>query len=342
LKILFNTYQLAFQHPGGGEVVILKLKEHLESLGHSVDLFDKWQHKISDYELIHDFACIDWEIWKYYSDLKIPFVLTPTAWPKIDPLTTLKTTFKAKLKAMFQNNTPPFSLYHYIALPDVICPTTSLEKERLMLAFSEKRAEKFTVIPNGVELPSENLKSDTSLSKKLGDTPFCLFVGNLAPNKNPLRAIEMAKAQKIKIFLIGDHKEENIEYYQQLKKHESPEVVFLGRLTHDSELLKSAYQKAEAILIPSNFETCSLVALEAGVHGTPVVITKEGGTTEIFKNQVQYIAPTDLEDCIEGLRMALLKKGFDQELKDFISSEYSWRSIARRYEKIYRELLRAR
>ena len=42
MKIALNTYQAAYQNPGGGEVVLNKHYEHLRTKGHHVELFNQW------------------------------------------------------------------------------------------------------------------------------------------------------------------------------------------------------------------------------------------------------------------------------------------------------------
>ena len=56
MKILFFAYPSAFQAPGGGEVLLLKTKEALESKGIFVKLFDQWNDKLKDYDILHVFG----------------------------------------------------------------------------------------------------------------------------------------------------------------------------------------------------------------------------------------------------------------------------------------------
>lgn len=135
LKILFNTYSIAFQNPGGGEAIILKLKKALENRGHQVELYNKWEHKIKDFDLIHEFSLLEWQNWNHFKYLNKPLVLTPTAWPRNGFLDILKMRIKSILKQTLQSSSPPYSLYHYLKLPDVICPTTSLRRSETLSTF---------------------------------------------------------------------------------------------------------------------------------------------------------------------------------------------------------------
>ena len=55
MKILFNTCFSAFFQKGGGEIQLLKSKEALEKLGHTVSLYNHWQPQ-TDFEIFHQFS----------------------------------------------------------------------------------------------------------------------------------------------------------------------------------------------------------------------------------------------------------------------------------------------
>src|SRR4051812_31894955 len=80
MRLLFATYSLAFQNPGGGERVLLSLRRELEALGHEVDLFDPWRHDVESYDLIHYFSCLETSFWSHAKARapKVPLVVTPT------------------------------------------------------------------------------------------------------------------------------------------------------------------------------------------------------------------------------------------------------------------------
>lgn len=339
MKVLFNTYPTAFQSPGGGEVIIVKLKEYLEKLGHKVDLFNQWEHKISDYDLVHEFSLLNWRNWNYYKLQNRPFVLTPTAWPRTSQSYKLKYFAKEKFKILLSKNGGYPSLINDINLPDIICPTTSLEAERLVSFYGEHLSNKIQVIHNGVDLRDESEEScNAFLDKYKVSKGFLLFVGSLRPNKNVEVAIEMARAAGRQIVIVGDGSKDFEDYAKKIKDYESEAVILTGFLPNESSLLQAAYQLASAIIIPSDFETCSLVGLEAGIYGTPVFITKNGGTKEIYQNHATYIDPSDIEQCRNAMANLLDQK--DQTLRCFVRDHYSWEKIAQQYVTAYEKVLR--
>jgi len=319
MKILFNTYTMAFQHPGGGEIVILKLKEYLEKLGHEVKLFDKWNDKIEDYDVIHEFSLLEWEIWKDYKELGKPLVLTPTAWPRID--------FKTKLKIKIKKQLSSHNLASFLNYPDIILPTTSIEKERLeeLYALSDRS---FQVLYNGIDkVQFDDLSFNSS--------DYLLYVGSIAKNKNLLKAIQVANSTGNKLIIVGAAKPGHEDYYRECKKFESQNIIFYGPLKQGSQELYRLYKNAKCLLVLSEFETCSLVSMEAGSVGTPVILTKFGGTKEVFRDFVNYVDPDNHAEIVEAL--SHLKSG--QHLKAYIEENYYWENIAKKLERIYQDLL---
>lgn len=338
MKILFNTYSTAFQNPGGGEVIILKLKEYLEKKGHVVDLFNQWEHKIAEYDLVHEFSLLNWRNWNNYKLHKRPFVLTPTSWMRTSPSYKLKYYAKEKFKIMLSKNKSYPSLINEINLPDMICPTTKLESERLINFFGEQLSPKVKVIHNGIDVIDASVVDTSEFIERFKPKEnFLLFVGSIRPNKNVEVAIEMAKAAGRQIYIVGGVSEEFSEYSNKLKSYASEDVVFTGYIPGGSNLLLGAYKLASAIIIPSDFETCSLVGLEAGLFGTQSFITKHGGTKEIYKDYANYIDPENINECIDFITRAKIEK--NQELQHYIQQNYSWEKIADEYLSIYKKVL---
>lgn len=335
MKILFNTYSTAFQKPGGGEVIILKLKEALEQKGHEVTLFNQWEHKFSDFDLVHEFSLSGWQSWSYYNAVNIPFVLTPTSWPRDGVLNKLKFKFTNMLKDLFSNSSEYFSLSSSLRYPDVICPTTSIEWNKLKDFYSVTITNQFQVIPNGVDINRKISEAENSFTKKFNIDDYLLFVANITPIKNIELAVKMAKHCGKKLCVIGEVTSLDLNFKRSVEGLANEDILFTGPISSDSVLLADAYHGAQAVLIPSFFETCSLVGLEAGSFGTPVVITNSGGTMEIFSNKVHYLNPSDEQSAFKALDEALLKNGQDIELKEYIEKNYSWGKISEQYEAAY-------
>jgi glycosyltransferase involved in cell wall biosynthesis len=92
------------------------------------------------------------------------------------------------------------------------------------------------------------------------------------------------------------------------------------------------------MVLPSFYETPGLAALEAGLAGAKVCITKYGGTTEYFGEHATYLEPRSEESIEQALRTSLAKKR-DDSLRSRISSTYLWRHAGQRLVDAYNKLV---
>ena len=56
MRVLFNTYPVAFDCPGGGEIQLLESKKALERVGLEVLLYNFWHPRFDDVDLVHYFS----------------------------------------------------------------------------------------------------------------------------------------------------------------------------------------------------------------------------------------------------------------------------------------------
>lgn len=322
MKVLFNTYPFAFQNPGGGEIIILRLKENLEKLGVKVDCFNQWQSKFSEYDIIHEFSTLQWNAWAGYKLYGPKLVVTPTHWPKnIFPhsyIDRCKNFLKVNL--LNQKNT----FHQAWELPDLIFPTSSIELNRIKNFYNIKH-NRFKVIPNGTELKNLNSVSKNAFAERHQINNYLLFVGRITPIKNLLSLIEAVNQTQEKLVIIGDPNSDDTNYYEQCQRIANSNIKFIPSIPHESDLLWSAYMGAKAVIVPSYFETCSLVGLEAASVGTNVIMTELGATKEVYKDKVQFINP----HSIDSIKTEILNLKKNDNLKDFITQNYSWDKISR-------------
>jgi D-inositol-3-phosphate glycosyltransferase len=120
-------------------------------------------------------------------------------------------------------------------------------------------------------------------------------------------------------------------------------VTFLGNRSQDS--LPYYYSAAEAVVVPSQYESFGMVALEAMACGTPVVASQIGGLAYLVQDGVTgYTVPVD--DPIElAKRITSLLQ--DTSLRDQmgrqaerLAQDYAWDKIADKLVPVYESLLR--
>jgi D-inositol-3-phosphate glycosyltransferase len=119
-------------------------------------------------------------------------------------------------------------------------------------------------------------------------------------------------------------------------------VTFLGR--RDQDLLPYYYSAAEAVVVPSHYESFGMVALEAMACGTPVVASQIGGLAYIVQDGVTgYTVPSSDVNALADRLAELIK---DPELRARLGKQaasvaqgFSWDIIAGRMLGLYQEVI---
>jgi D-inositol-3-phosphate glycosyltransferase len=120
-------------------------------------------------------------------------------------------------------------------------------------------------------------------------------------------------------------------------------VIFLGR--HGQDTLPYYYSAAEAVVVPSHYESFGLVALEAMACGTPVVASQVGGLAFLVQDGVTgYHVPVGEPDALCDRLTALfsnpeLRTKLGQQAATF-ARQYAWDKIAARIVALYEDVLK--
>jgi D-inositol-3-phosphate glycosyltransferase len=119
-------------------------------------------------------------------------------------------------------------------------------------------------------------------------------------------------------------------------------VTFLGKRDQDS--LPYYYSAAEAVVVPSHYESFGMVALEAMACGTPVVASQVGGLAYLVQDGVTgYTVPSsDVKALADRLAELIKDHDLRQQLGNQAASlaqEFSWDIVANRIIDLYQEVL---
>jgi glycosyltransferase involved in cell wall biosynthesis len=206
-----------------------------------------------------------------------------------------------------------------------------------------------TVIPNGIskaDFPPVDINSFRQ-SKGLPDKPIILFMGRLNPIKGPdllLQAFIMVRDNIPDFQLVFAGPDEGMQSALiDMAKQEGiiDRVHFLGFVSGDNK--SAAYHMASLLVVPSRQEAMSIVALEAGICGTPVLLTDQCGFGEIKDIDSRLEVPANSKDIASGLVQLLSNS---EELKKvsfafekFVLERYSWDFIVDVYLDLYGSLL---
>ena len=205
------------------------------------------------------------------------------------------------------------------------------------------------VIPNGVDAAHYKIDSAMDFRSKygLGNDPFVLFVGRLNSIKGPdilLRAFcnIRERLRNYHLVLVGPDegllsKLQRITSEFNAKDH----VHFLGYL---SEMYKiQAYYAAELLVIPSRQEAMSIVVLEAGITGTPVLMTDQCGFSEIADVKGGMVVSASIDGIQKGLFEMLSDpaklKLMGISLRRHTEAHFEWETIVDKYLELYSRIL---
>lgn len=94
--------------------------------------------------------------------------------------------------------------------------------------------------------------------------------------------------------------------------------------------------RASAIVIPSRFETYSIVALEAMAHGLPIVCFDIDGLKWVNRKAAMKVSLFDAEKLADAIEAVVSNINNTKEIREYgpaYASQFTWDKIAKRYQK---------
>ncbi len=210
-------------------------------------------------------------------------------------------------------------------------------------------ASRVVVIPNGVseeDFPPVD-RAGFLRSQGLADAPFILFMGRLNPIKGPdllleafARVCDRMPAHQL-VFAGPDGGMLGVLRARARQPGLAGRVHFLGHV--DGAAKAGAYRFAQLLVVPSRQEAMSIVALEAGICGTPALLTDQCGFDELAAVDPRLIVSASSDGVAAGL-LALLQDeaalgDIGCRFRVFLQSRYAWPIVAGHYVELYRRIL---
>lgn len=194
-----------------------------------------------------------------------------------------------------------------------------------------KKARIF-IIPNGVDFKKN------SKSKKQN---YILFIGRLEYNQKGLDVLIDAYqhiSEKITAKLIiagsGTAKDEML-LKEKIKTYKLEDrVVLIGKAEGAEK--DALFRGCSLVVIPSRYETFSLVALEAMSYGKPIVSFAIRGLDWLPKNCVIQVPPFDRKQFGEAMYQVLSDSSIWKKMAmagQKIVKKYSWESVVAKYKQ---------
>ncbi|MEQ8525502.1 glycosyltransferase family 4 protein [Gracilimonas sp.] len=326
---------------GGLRTQALQTTQHISFFGIEPYLISPWDDiKTLDLDLVHVFGASieNVGIVEQVKALGIPLFLSPIFFSNRNAAFIRRALKIEKLSSIFGSGIrSDFSVKSKLcSKADLNLPNTSAEANLIQQGFSIS-ADKIETIPNGVEKRFSNATPDLFL-EKYGIKDFVLFAGQAAARrKNVIKLLEIADQIEAKVVIIGSFNQDKYGQKCLSLAQKAGNVTLVETLNHESELLTSAYAASKVFVLPSQFETPGIAAMEAALTGSHIVITERGGTKDYFEGFAEFINPDSSKSLSTGLNNAL-KKEKSEELKNHILTNFTWERVAELTAEQYKRL----
>jgi D-inositol-3-phosphate glycosyltransferase len=239
-----------------------------------------------------------------------------------------------------------------------IVAATPAERMQLQMLYHAS-VRKIVVIPPGVDVELFHPISVTAARERIGlarDAQMILYVGRIERLKGIetlLRAAALLQTRGLLapscpcVAVIGgdpDHPQEEMQYLQELREslHVENVVSFLGRRPQAE--LPYYYSAAQAVVMPSQYESFGMVALEAMACGTPVVASGVGGLLYLVRDGRTgfHIPDSDPAALADRLQQLLIDPHLRHELGRHaanVARSYAWERITDQVLTLYESVL---
>ena len=241
---------------------------------------------------------------------------------------------------------------------DRIVVATPAESAQLRWLYRTDR-RKIAVIPPGVDTSRFYPRPKPAAKAALGipdDVNMLLFVGRIEPLKGVetiLRSLDELRGQRPDVFeknhfvvIGGDPEDRTNSELSRLRSLTqrlglSEAVQFSGAKDHHQ--LPLYYSAAVAAVVPSDYESFGLVALEAMACGTPVIASQVGGLAYLVRDgETGFLVPVREPDALAKSITALADDPALSERMGHsaaaLAQGYAWPSIADQLLTLFAEV----
>ena len=245
---------------------------------------------------------------------------------------------------------------HILRWADRVIAATPAEQAQLRWLYRASRRQ-IEVIPPGVNAERfQDSVSSAEARQALGIDPessMLLFVGRIEPLKavdTILEALYVLREKapgllkKLHFVIVGGDPKSKRDIEMQRLQEMSVQlgiaqvVSFVG--AKEQSQLPAYYAAATAVIMPSDYESFGMVALEAMSSGTPVIASQVGGLQFLVRDQetgfhIPAREPISLAECIISLVSDPSKTAAMGLSASRIAQEYTWPQIAARLLQVF-------
>jgi D-inositol-3-phosphate glycosyltransferase len=250
-----------------------------------------------------------------------------------------------------------------VTFADALVAATPAEENDLKQLYGADGG-KIHVVSPGVDLdrfhpiPPAHAKEQIEICP---DNRMILFVGRVEPLKgidHLLQAIALVAERRpelrdgLCVPIIGGAVDRIHEDDEMVRLRELREALGIGDVvtfqgSRNQDTLQYYYSAAEMVIMPSDYESFGMVALEAMACGTPVIASDVGGLAFLVRDgRTGYRVPAGDTEALADRITHLLTDELDRrrigQRAACWAESYAWPNIADRIEGIYREVMARR
>jgi glycosyltransferase involved in cell wall biosynthesis len=199
------------------------------------------------------------------------------------------------------------------------------------------------VIPNAIDVHDRTTPDPSRFRSIAGiaTAPYVLYMGRLSWNKGPDLLLDawarIAGAAPHHLILAGPAGDAASTVCRRLDvEGRRLRAHWVGEV--DRRTTVDAYIGATVLVVPSRLEAMSLVALEAGAAGCPVILTTACGFNDVAAHGGLTVPPD-----VEGLAAAILaavrwsdaeRTARGVQLRRYVEQRFDWDTLLPRYEAV--------
>lgn len=170
---------------------------------------------------------------------------------------------------------------------------------------------------------------------------YLAFLGRIAPEKRPDRAIEIAKRSGTPLKIAAKVDAVDRDYFTSTIEPmlDHPLIDFIGEI--DDAKKGEFLAGASALLFPIDWpEPFGIVMIEALASGTPVIAWREGSVPEVIEHGVSGMIVSSLDEAVEAVGLIHLLDR--RAVRDCFEMRFTAPRMASDYIETYERLLRQR
>jgi glycosyltransferase involved in cell wall biosynthesis len=231
-----------------------------------------------------------------------------------------------------------FLVPRYASRADAIIAVSEITRRHVMQYLHvapERVVTVYSGVDDGFRRPLDQARLGELRVKYSLPDRFLLYAGAIYPPKNFTRLVrayaQVGPARGIPLVVAGG--ENRFLSEGELREPEALGIKDWVRWPGwvEQEDLAGFYALAEALLLPSLFESCGLPVLEAMAAGCPVVTANCYGTKELAEGAAVLVDPQSVDEIADGIRRVLDDQTLRAELiaaGRVRSREFGWRRCA--------------